>query len=108
MPKQRHLSHVQIVIIVTEAWYQSNYGYSRSILAVMYTVIVNALEINTALPVKYAHRYNTYKEGKLSTLSILQLVLYLYLYMNYVRAIKRTCHMCVLPLSLPDARISLT
>ena len=95
MPKQRHLSHVQIVIIVTEAWY-------------MYTAIVNALEINTALSVKYAHRYNTYKEGKLITLSILQLVLYLYLYMNYVRAIKRTCHMCVLPLSLPDARISLT
>ena len=50
----------------------------------MYTAFVNALEINTALPVKYAHRYNTYKEGKLSTLSILQLVLYLYLYMNYV------------------------
>ena len=107
MPKQRHLSHVQIVIIVTEAWYLSNYGY-RSIFAVMYTAIVNALEISTALPVKLAHRYNTYKEGKLITLSILQLVLYLYLYMNYVRAIKRTCHMCVLPLSLPDARISLT
>ena len=107
MPKQRHLSHVQIVIIVTEAWYLSNYGY-RSIFAVMYTAIVNALEINTALPVKHDHRYNTYKKGKLITLSILQLVLYLYLYMNYVRAIKRTCHMCVLPLSLPDARISLT
>ena len=54
MPKQRHLSHVQIVIIVTEAWYLSNYGY-RSIFAVMYTAIVNALEINTALPVKHSN-----------------------------------------------------
>ena len=62
MPKQRHLSHVQIVIIVTEEWYLSNYGY-RSIFAVMYTAIVNALEINTALPVKHSHRYNIKKEN---------------------------------------------